>query len=110
MRKLIYFGGVCFIALGLSGCGGAKPNFYNGRYYMGGDSKCRKVTVRTSSSINCYNSKGGFTGYRNAMTNQQLSMYQHNQQQSNYDYQQQMNRSNYNYQQQRNRSTYVYGY
>lgn len=111
MKRLISLGGVCLIVPGLSGCsGGAKPNLINGKYYMGGDSKCKRYRVISNSRIMCQDSKGRDMGWRDAMTNQQISMWQHNQSQSNYDYQQQMNRNNYNYQQQRNRSLYQYGY
>ena len=66
----------------LVGCASAKPNFYNGRYYMTGDSDCVKGRAISESRIMCANSKGQETGYRDAMTDQQLQMYQHNQQMS----------------------------
>lgn len=59
----------------------AKPNLINGKYYMAGDSDCRRYrTVSDSDSrIMCMNSDGGETGYRDAMTDQELYMYQSNQ-------------------------------
>ncbi len=69
------------LALFLSGCGRtAQPNFHNGRYYMAGDDNCVRSNMRNAYTINCYNSSGQYTGYRHAMNNQQISMYQHNQQ------------------------------
>ena len=53
----------------------ARPYKYNGGYYMVGDSSCSQFNVRTSNSINCYDSKGTPTGYRNAMTDQDMMMY-----------------------------------
>jgi len=60
----------------VTGCS-AKPNFINGKYYMAGDSNCRKYRVLTSSRIMCKDSNGKDMGYRDAMTNQQLQMYMH---------------------------------
>jgi len=72
-------GGVILLALGIAGCT-AKPNFINGKYYMGGDSNCKRYKVLSESRIMCLTSDGEETGYRDAMTDQQLQMYQHNQQ------------------------------
>ena len=64
----------------LSSCShSASPQFIRGNYYMTGDSSCRFSRPRTDTSINCYNSDDEPTGYRNAMTDQELSMYQHRQ-------------------------------
>ena len=62
----------------LSACttGAPIPNFYNGHYYMSGDANCVRGTNVTPTRINCYNSKGEATGYRDAMTPQQIQMYQ----------------------------------
>lgn len=70
------------ILLSLSGCSTAGPQFVHGNYYWAGDSDCRSANQRTDTSITCYNSDGEETGYRNAMTDQQLQMYRHNQQMS----------------------------
>ncbi|AQT45704.1 hypothetical protein BBC0244_020400 [Bartonella apihabitans] len=58
----------------------AEPIFYNGAYYMVGDSACRNGRGINSTTIICYNEQGKSTGYRQAMTQQQLSMYMHQQQ------------------------------
>lgn len=85
--------------LSLSGCS-AQPNLVNGKYYMGGDSNCRRYRVISDDRIMCMNSDGQDVGYRNAMTNQELQMWQFNQsredaasQQLNYNNQQQANRN-----------------
>lgn len=95
-----------------SGCADPQPNFYNGKYYMIGDENCVKVRPLSDSRIMCANQAGQEKGYREAMTDQQISMYQHNQQikqqkqqefdqslrnfsnQLNYNNQQMMNRNN----------------
>lgn len=65
----------------LSGCfRTAMPNFYNGRYYMAGDDNCVRSRMLSNTRIMCVNSDGKETGYRDAMTDQQLQMYQHNKQ------------------------------
>ena len=70
------------ILLSLSGCSMAGPQFLRGNYYWTGDSDCKLSRQRTDTSITCYNSDDKETGYRNAMTDQQLQMYRHNQQMS----------------------------
>ncbi|TYL48562.1 hypothetical protein [Marinomonas sp. IMCC 4694] len=70
---------ICLLFV-LVGCS-ASPQFLRGHYYMTGDSNCRYSRERTDTSINCYNSDDELTGYRNAMTDQQLQMYQFNKQQ-----------------------------
>lgn len=57
----------------------AKPNFYNGDYYMAGDENCARISVKSLYTINCFKADGTPTGYRRAMTQQQLDMYMHNQ-------------------------------
>ncbi|MCP3017577.1 hypothetical protein [Cupriavidus basilensis] len=70
-----------FLAVTVAGCASsAAPNFVNGRYYMAGDSACERYRVLSPSRIMCFNSDGQATGYRDAMTDQQLQMYQFNQQ------------------------------
>lgn len=86
--------------LSFTGCGGATPNAINGKYYMGGDSNCKRYRVISDDRIMCMDSDGRDTGYRNAMSNQELQMYQFNksredaaQSQLNYNNQQQANRN-----------------
>ncbi|MGO4809172.1 hypothetical protein AB4156_06130 [Cupriavidus sp. 2MCAB6] len=77
MRKIA----TVFLAFAVAGCASpAAPNFVNGRYYMAGDSTCERYRVLSPSRIMCFNSDGQATGYRDAMTDQQLQMYQFNQQ------------------------------
>lgn len=72
MRFLV----IILIALASSACAtSAAPNFFNGRYYMAGDSDCKKVYSHNTTTIKCLNSKGEFTGYRRAMTSQDLQYY-----------------------------------
>ncbi|WP_413479704.1 hypothetical protein [Vibrio hibernica] len=66
----------------LTGCASAMPNFYNGKYYMAGDSSCQRVRQYTEDKIMCIDGDGKETGWRQAMTDQQLQMWQHNQQQN----------------------------
>lgn len=64
-----------FVVFLLEGCASARPYKYNGNYYMVGDSNCSKFNQRSSNAINCFNSDGEATGYRTAMTNQDMQMY-----------------------------------
>jgi hypothetical protein len=64
----------------LTGCRYAQPNFYNGRYYMAGDKNCARMKKLSDTRIMCENTDGKETGYRDAMTDQQLQMWRHNQQ------------------------------
>lgn len=66
----------------LSGCSSGGPQFLRGNYYMTGDSNCKYSRARTANSINCYDSDDKLTGYRNAMTDQQLQMYRYEKQQA----------------------------
>ena len=68
------------MAIILGGCASAMPNFFNGRYYMAGDSSCVSGRVISESRMMCINSDGEETGYRDALTDQQLQMYRHDQQ------------------------------
>ena len=52
------------------------PNFYNGRYYMAGDDNCVMMRALSPDRIMCINSKKQESGYRDALTDQQLYMYQ----------------------------------
>jgi len=69
----------------LSACVGgseqaAAPNLVNGQYFMAGDSTCSQVRQLSATRVMCIDSAGQETGYRDAMTSQELQMYQHNQQ------------------------------
>ena len=69
------------ILLGLSSCGVTPgPTLFQGNYYWTGDSSCESSSYRTDTSINCYNSDKEPTGYRNAMTNQEMQAYRYEQQ------------------------------
>ena len=68
---------VCLL-LALVGCS-ASPQFIRGNYYMTGDSNCKLYREITATSINCYTSDDKLVGYRNAMTDQELQMYRHEQ-------------------------------
>ena len=68
------------LAIGLSGCMSATPNYINGNYYLAGDSSCKAGRQISKTRIMCVNKKGQDTGYRDAMTDQQLYMYQQNRQ------------------------------
>lgn len=52
------------------------PNFYNGNYYMAGDPGCERMRPLSSTRIMCVDKKGNDSGYRDAMTPQQMQMYQ----------------------------------
>ena len=83
-----------FILLGLSifivGCSSAPfPRLINGSYYMGGGESCQKYNV-SGNRIQCMDENGTVTGYRSPMTNQELQMYQFQEQQA----QQQINQFN----------------
>ena len=70
---------ICLVTL-LGGCASAMPNFFNGRYYMAGDSSCVRGRALSETRMMCINSDGQETGYRDAMTDQQLQMYRHDEQ------------------------------
>jgi len=72
MRKV--FGLTC--ALILSGCAStAAPNFFNGQYYMAGDDSCKNMTSLSDTRIMCKDKEGVETGYRDAMTSEQITMW-----------------------------------
>lgn len=77
----------------IAGCASdPAPNFFNGNYYMAGDSSCVRITALSPSRIMCHDSNGVAKGYRDAMTSQQIQMYQY-QQYNNQLQMQQMNQS-----------------
>lgn len=86
----------------LSGCASAMPNAINGKYFMAGDSNCKRYRMLSDDRIMCLDSDGQETGYRRAMTNQELQMWQFNQSREDAAWQQ----INYNNQQQANRNLY----
>lgn len=73
MRTL---GALALVVL-LSSC--AAPSFYNGKYYMAGDLDCQSMKQVDDNRVTCYDSEKNETGYRTAMTDQQLQMYMHQQ-------------------------------
>lgn len=74
MRILIFIAA----CLALAGCTttAPAPNFMNGHYYMSGDVNCVGGRNVTPTRIACVNAQGKITGYRDAMTPQQIQMYQ----------------------------------
>ncbi len=75
MRHLIAATGV----LMLSGCAhDAAPNLFNGRYYMAGDPTCVRIRQLSENRIMCTDNNGYDKGYRDAMTYEQIQMYQMN--------------------------------
>lgn len=70
------------VALALAGCAGgsgptAAPNFMNGYYYLAGDSTCTQIRQIAVGRVMCVNPQGQDTGYRDAMTDQQIQMWQY---------------------------------
>jgi hypothetical protein len=79
MKKITITISLLGILIGLSSCGGYQgPQFFQGNYYWV-DSDCDYFDYRTATSIECRNSDKVSTGYRNAMTDQELDMYYHRQ-------------------------------
>lgn len=65
------------VAATLTGCANtAAPNLYSGHYYMAGDKGCKKMSNISPTRIMCYDKVGNQTGYRDAMNDQQLQMWQ----------------------------------
>ena len=99
------------LTFSLTGCvSSAQPNSVNGKYYMMGDSSCSRYKVISPNKVMCYDTNGRATGWRKAMTNQELQIYMHRQSQANYAYQQRLNRSNYSHHQMLNRTNYNRSY
>jgi hypothetical protein len=68
----------------MTGCASqAQPNLINGQYFMAGDNDCKYVKPWSDTVITCFNSAGVATGFRNAITEQQVNYHyaQQNQQQ-----------------------------
>ena len=81
MRKYKLISLVAITVVSFTGCTKyAQPNFEYGHYFMSGDDNCRYTSRMSDTRVMCYNADKEKMGYRDAMTDQQLSMYQHNQQ------------------------------
>lgn len=80
------FAMIAFAVLTLSACSTtndvAMPNFLNGHYYMAGDPTCKNARNITRTRIMCMTAEGQDTGWRDAMTPQQIQMWQFQQQQA----------------------------
>ena len=50
----------------------------NGRFFLGGDKDCVRYGLVKPNTIVCGNAEGKITGYRNALTDQELYVYQSN--------------------------------
>lgn len=73
MRLFIFFAGL----LVMSGCSSnAYPQFYAGKYYMMGDESCQFVRPLSETRVMCMDEDKNEMGYRDALTYEQLSMYQ----------------------------------
>ena len=73
MKKII----VLALTLTLVGCAKtAMPNYFNGNYYMAGDSDCTRMRQVDNNVIMCTSDDGVETGYRYAMTQGDMQMYQ----------------------------------
>jgi hypothetical protein len=53
------------------------PNVFNGNYYMAGDKSCKRITSINDTRVMCYDKKGQPTGYRDAMTAQDMQAWQY---------------------------------
>jgi hypothetical protein len=76
--KVIYFS-ILFLGL-LSGCSStpsAKMTSLGGKFYMVGDSNCAYYKQRDENSILCANESKQPTGYRNALSDQELQYKMH---------------------------------
>ena len=68
----------CFLVLSACASGPA-PNLFNGQYYMAGDDSCKSIRALSDTRVMCVDKDGNDTGYRDAMTVQEITMW--NQQQ-----------------------------
>lgn len=65
-------------SVALSGCATtAAPYLFAGNYYLGGDKPCKTWRAVSDRRIMCFDKAGKQSGYRDAMTSQQLQMWQH---------------------------------
>lgn len=68
---------VVALSLMLVGCARqAMPNYYQGAYYMAGDDNCRSMRLVEPGTIMCMDADGNNTGYRQAMTQGDMQVYQ----------------------------------
>lgn len=68
---------LCLVVCFLSGCSKqAAPNYFNGNYYLAGDESCTQIREIGYGRVMCSNDDGIETGYRNAMTQGDMQMYQ----------------------------------
>ncbi len=73
MKHILLFAGL----LMLGGCSSsAYPNLYGGNYYMMGDSNCQYVRPLSETRVMCMDEDQNDTGYRDAMTYDDMRMYQ----------------------------------
>lgn len=79
MKKLTLLLLLCAIA-SPGFAGQAIPNIIGGHYYMAGDDVCAQYRVLSETRIMCLDSAGNEEGYRDAMTNADVQMYQYQQQ------------------------------
>ncbi len=79
MKKLVIVF-ASLIPIFLTGCGVTKsqPNFFNGYWFITGDSRCTQFRPYEydETFIRCYNSEGEFTDLRYAMTSEQIQKWQ----------------------------------
>ena len=59
----------------LVACGAAKPNLFNGQYYMAGDSNCVNGRQVAPNKIMCIDKDGNDTGWRQALSKADLEGY-----------------------------------
>ncbi len=60
----------------LTSCGSwPTPYFFNGQYYMAGDASCERVQALSDTRVMCIDKDGYNTGYRDAMTVEQITMW-----------------------------------
>lgn len=77
MRKLIILVGL----LSLTACANDPAlNFVNGRYYIAGDKHCKYSRPISDSQIMCLDKNSKETGYRNALTSDEVQMFAYNRQ------------------------------
>lgn len=78
------YGLLLLATLALAGCETtAEPKPVNGNYYLTGDSNCKYTSQVGPTTILCYDAQQKATGYRNAMTPQDMAMWQMQQAQHN---------------------------
>lgn len=73
MRKLF----LVSLSIFIFGCAATKPapNYINGYYYMAGDAQCTKGRVVAYKKIACVDKNGNETGYRYAMSKEDVQLW-----------------------------------